>query len=56
MTDIKIYKKKLSRIIALALTVNEILTFEIFDMGKVGQSHRLQPFSMRPRYGKYLNL
>ena len=34
--------KVVSRIFALALTVNEILTFEIFGLEKVGQGHGVQ--------------
>ena len=37
----------ISCIFALALTVFEILTFEIFDLEKVGQGHRVQHWHCR---------
>ena len=43
MANIKIYKSRIAYF-ALALNVNEISTFQIVNLEKVGQGHALQLF------------
>ena len=43
------------RTFALALTVNEVLTFEIYDLEKIGQGGGSTTFAMAPFDDKYKN-
>ena len=52
----QILQKIVRFIFTLALTIPEILTFQIFDLQKVGQGHEVQFFVMRSFDGKYQNL
>ena len=54
-SQISTFIKVVRRILALVITVSEILTFQIFNHQKLGQGNEVQ-FSMMPFDGKYENL